>query len=140
MSIWEREYGSTTRGHIVTLLRGGNRSVDELAAELGLTDNAVRAHLAILVREQIVQSVGRASRRRRWKARVYLRHRSRCTAAFLASVFSAAGSVARASCERTRRRMRCAVCCSAPDIAWRRVERATGSASSRARGPVGAVE
>ena len=58
MSIWEREYGSTTRGHIVTLLRGGHRSVDELAAELGLTDNAVRAHLAILLREQIVQSVG----------------------------------------------------------------------------------
>jgi predicted ArsR family transcriptional regulator len=58
MSVWEREYGSTTRGHIVTLLRGGNRSVDELAAELGLTDNAVRAHLGILQREQIVQSVG----------------------------------------------------------------------------------
>jgi predicted ArsR family transcriptional regulator len=58
MSVWEREYGATTRGHIVTLLRGGNRSVDELAAELGLTDNAVRAHLAILLREQIVESVG----------------------------------------------------------------------------------
>ncbi|MBK5188261.1 MAG: ArsR family transcriptional regulator [Gemmatimonadaceae bacterium] len=57
MSVWEREYGSTTRGHIVTLLRGGNRSVDELAAELGLTDNAVRAHLAILLREQIVEAV-----------------------------------------------------------------------------------
>ena len=50
MSVWEREYGSTTRGHIVTLLRGGERSVDELAAELGLTDNAVRAHLVILQR------------------------------------------------------------------------------------------
>ena len=43
MSVWEREYGATTRGHIVTLLRGGERSVDELATELGLTDNAVRA-------------------------------------------------------------------------------------------------
>ncbi|MEO8880181.1 MAG: ArsR family transcriptional regulator [Gemmatimonadaceae bacterium] len=56
--MWEREYGSTTRGHIVALLRGGNRSVDELAAELGLTDNAVRAHLVILVREQIVEPRG----------------------------------------------------------------------------------
>jgi predicted ArsR family transcriptional regulator len=58
MSVWEREYGGTTRGQIVTLLRGGNRSVDELAAELGLTDNAVRAHLAILQREQIIESTG----------------------------------------------------------------------------------
>ena len=58
MSVWEQEYGSTTRGHIVTLLRGGNHSVDELAAELGLTDNAVRAHLAILQHEQIVHTVG----------------------------------------------------------------------------------
>ena len=58
MSVWEQEYGSTTRGHIVTLLRGGDRSVDELAAELGLTDNAVRAHLAILQHEQIVRTVG----------------------------------------------------------------------------------
>jgi predicted ArsR family transcriptional regulator len=58
MSVWEREYGSTTRGHIVTLLRGGQRSVDELAAELGLTDNAVRAHLVILMREQLVVAVG----------------------------------------------------------------------------------
>ena len=58
MSVWEREYGSTTRGHIVTLLRGGARTVDELAAELGLTDNAVRAHLVILVREQLVEATG----------------------------------------------------------------------------------
>jgi predicted ArsR family transcriptional regulator len=58
MSVWEREFGSTTRGHIVTLLRGGDRSVDELAAELGLTDNAVRAHLVILLREQLVVAAG----------------------------------------------------------------------------------
>jgi len=58
MSLWEREHGGATRGQIVTLLRGGNRTVDELAAELGLTDNAVRAHLAVLLREQIVESIG----------------------------------------------------------------------------------
>jgi predicted ArsR family transcriptional regulator len=58
MSVWEREYGTTTRGQIVTLLRGGKRSVDELAAELGLTDNAVRAQLTVLMREQIVEGAG----------------------------------------------------------------------------------
>jgi predicted ArsR family transcriptional regulator len=58
MSMWEREHGGTTRGRIVTLLRGGERSVEQLAAELGLTDNAVRAHLAALQREQIVQAIG----------------------------------------------------------------------------------
>jgi predicted ArsR family transcriptional regulator len=58
MSVWEREHGGTTRGQIVTLLRAGNRSVDELAEALGLTDNAVRAHLTVLQREQIVESIG----------------------------------------------------------------------------------
>jgi predicted ArsR family transcriptional regulator len=58
MSVWEREHGGTTRGQIVALLRAGHQSVDELAHALGLTDNAVRAHLAVLQREQIVQSVG----------------------------------------------------------------------------------
>jgi predicted ArsR family transcriptional regulator len=58
MSVWEREHGGTTRGQIVTLLRAGNRSVDELAGALGLTDNAVRAHLAVLQREQIIESIG----------------------------------------------------------------------------------
>ena len=58
MSVWEQEYGNSTRGHIVALLRGGDRSVDELATELGLTDNAVRAHLAILLREELVHAVG----------------------------------------------------------------------------------
>jgi predicted ArsR family transcriptional regulator len=58
MSVWEREYGGTTRGQIVALLRGGSRSVDELAAELGLTDNAVRVHLGILQREEIVRAAG----------------------------------------------------------------------------------
>ena len=58
MSVWEREHGGTTRGQIVTLLRAGNRSVEELAQSLGLTDNAVRAHLTVLQREQIVESIG----------------------------------------------------------------------------------
>jgi predicted ArsR family transcriptional regulator len=58
MSWWERQYGSTPRGQIATLLRGGPCSVEELAAELGVTDNAVRAHLVTLEREGIVRSTG----------------------------------------------------------------------------------
>jgi predicted ArsR family transcriptional regulator len=58
MSVWEREHGGSTRGQIVTLLRAGHRSVDELAEALGLTDNAIRAHLTALQREQIVESIG----------------------------------------------------------------------------------
>jgi DNA-binding transcriptional ArsR family regulator len=34
-----------TRGQVVALLRHGDRTVEELAQALGLTDNAVRAHL-----------------------------------------------------------------------------------------------
>ena len=45
----------TTRGRVVALLREGDRTVDELAAALGLTDNAVRAHLVSLERDGLVQ-------------------------------------------------------------------------------------
>jgi predicted ArsR family transcriptional regulator len=58
MSVWEREHRGTTRGRIVALLRTRSRSVEELATELGLTDNAVRAHLIVLQREQLVESTG----------------------------------------------------------------------------------
>ena len=45
----------TTRGRIVTLLREGDKTVEELAAALGLTDNAIRAHLVSLERDGLVQ-------------------------------------------------------------------------------------
>ena len=45
----------TTRGRVVALLRQGDMTVDELAAALGLTDNAVRAHLVTLERDSLVQ-------------------------------------------------------------------------------------
>src|SRR5918999_5243258 len=45
----------TTRGRVVTLLRQGDMTVEELAAALGLTDNAVRAHLVSLERDGLVQ-------------------------------------------------------------------------------------
>jgi predicted ArsR family transcriptional regulator len=48
----------STRGRIVTLLRGKNGTVNELAEKLGMTDNAVRAHLATLERDGLVRQGG----------------------------------------------------------------------------------
>ena len=53
----ERFFDSS-RGRIVTLLRGGSMTVNELAAELSLTDNAVRAHLLSLERDRLVRQGG----------------------------------------------------------------------------------
>src|SRR5215813_7260963 len=48
----------STRGRIVGLLCGGSRTVNELAGELDLTDNAVRAHLLTLERDGLVKQGG----------------------------------------------------------------------------------
>lgn len=48
----------TTRGRVLALLRRGEMTPDELAEALGLTDNAVRAHLATLERDGFVQPQG----------------------------------------------------------------------------------
>lgn len=48
----------STRGQVATLLRRAPKTVEELASELGLTDNAVRNHLAILERDGIVRQAG----------------------------------------------------------------------------------
>ncbi len=53
-----QRFFTSTRGRIVTLLRRASRTVDELAIALDLTDNAVRAHLATLERDGIVQQRG----------------------------------------------------------------------------------
>lgn len=47
-----------TRARLLTLLREGTWTVDDLAARLGLTDNAVRFHLAALEREGGVAKAG----------------------------------------------------------------------------------
>lgn len=49
-----QRFFASTRGHIVLLLRRSARTVDEMARELNLTDNAVRAHLATLERDGLV--------------------------------------------------------------------------------------
>jgi predicted ArsR family transcriptional regulator len=48
----------STRGRIVALLRGTSGTVSELAAKLGLTDNAIRAHMATLERDGLVRQQG----------------------------------------------------------------------------------
>lgn len=48
----------STRGKILDLLRTRDRTVNELAEELRLTDNAVRAHLASLERDRLVAQSG----------------------------------------------------------------------------------
>jgi predicted ArsR family transcriptional regulator len=49
---------NSTRGQIVRLIRGSERTVEELAASLDLTDNAVRSHLATLERDGLVTQSG----------------------------------------------------------------------------------
>ena len=53
----ERFFAST-RGRIVKLLRGTTATVNELMESLGLTDNAVRAHLLALERDGLVKQSG----------------------------------------------------------------------------------
>jgi predicted ArsR family transcriptional regulator len=55
---WNKRLLASTRGRILALLRTENRTVNELAAALNLTDNAVRAHLLSLERDGLVQQHG----------------------------------------------------------------------------------
>jgi predicted ArsR family transcriptional regulator len=49
---------ASTRGRVISLLRAGPHTVHELAASVGLTDNAVRTHIAALERDGLVQQEG----------------------------------------------------------------------------------
>ena len=59
---WDERFFESTRGRIVMLLRRSGRTVEELANSQGLTDNGVRAHLAILERDGIVRQRGSVRR------------------------------------------------------------------------------
>ena len=58
----DEKFFESTRGQIVTLLRRSNRTVEDLAGALDLTDNGVRAHLAVLERDGIVRQRGSVRR------------------------------------------------------------------------------
>lgn len=53
-----QRFFESTRGQIVKLLRSRSMTVNGLAEKLGLTDNAVRAHLLTLERDRLVQQRG----------------------------------------------------------------------------------
>jgi predicted ArsR family transcriptional regulator len=59
---WDERFFESTRGQIVTLLRRSGYTVEELARAIGLTDNGVRAHLAVLERDGIVRQRGSVRR------------------------------------------------------------------------------
>jgi predicted ArsR family transcriptional regulator len=54
----DSRFHDSTRGKIVALLRRGTRTVEELAKDLELTDNAVRLHLGTLERDGVVSAKG----------------------------------------------------------------------------------
>jgi predicted ArsR family transcriptional regulator len=54
----DKRFFDSTRGRIVVLMRGVTKTVNELAAELKLTDNAVRAHLLSLERDGLIRQSG----------------------------------------------------------------------------------
>lgn len=54
----DKRFFGSTRGRIVTLMRGATKTVNELAEELELTDNAVRAHLVSLERDGLIKQSG----------------------------------------------------------------------------------
>ena len=54
----QARFFETTKGQIISLLRRGARTVEEMAQAVGLTDNAVRAHLSALERDGIVSQQG----------------------------------------------------------------------------------
>jgi predicted ArsR family transcriptional regulator len=58
----DERFFESTRGRLVTLLRRSGRTVEELALSLRLTNNGVRAHLAVLERDGIVRQRGSVRR------------------------------------------------------------------------------
>jgi predicted ArsR family transcriptional regulator len=55
---FDKRFFDSTRGRLVTLLRGTTKTVNELAEDLELTDNAVRAHLLSLERDGLIKQSG----------------------------------------------------------------------------------
>src|SRR4051812_35935538 len=55
---WRERILESTRGQVLQRLRTGEHTVNDLAAALHLTDNAVRAHLITLERDGLVRQTG----------------------------------------------------------------------------------
>ena len=55
---WSQRFRDSTRGRIVSRLRRGSATVEELAAAVGLTANGIRVHLATLERDGWIRAEG----------------------------------------------------------------------------------
>lgn len=54
----DKRFFDSTRGRVVKSIRGTRKTVNLLSKELGLTDNAVRAHLLSLERDGLIKQSG----------------------------------------------------------------------------------
>jgi len=70
---WRERILESTRGRVVALLRRSERTVSDIASELGLTDNAIRLHLAALERDGLVEQSGT---RREWTGKPAVLYRT----------------------------------------------------------------
>jgi predicted ArsR family transcriptional regulator len=55
---WDTRFFATTRGRVLALLRREPQTIDDLAMQLEITDNAVRSHIAALERDGFVAQEG----------------------------------------------------------------------------------
>lgn len=58
MGNWLEKFVGATRGRLLALLRRSQQTVNDLAAAVGVSDNAVRTHVAALQRDGIVEEAG----------------------------------------------------------------------------------
>lgn len=58
MASWHRLLIGSTRSRLLDLLRRRRRTIPELAAEVGISGNAVRTHLSALERDGMVEGAG----------------------------------------------------------------------------------
>jgi predicted ArsR family transcriptional regulator len=65
VTLWDSEKRVGTRDRIVRLLMKEQKTVESLATKLGVTENAVRAQIALLQREGIVEIQGEVKGTRR---------------------------------------------------------------------------
>jgi predicted ArsR family transcriptional regulator len=55
---WIERLAGSTRGAMLSMLRRSRHTISELASTLGITDNAVRTHIAALQRDGLVEQTG----------------------------------------------------------------------------------
>jgi predicted ArsR family transcriptional regulator len=56
--MWKKQLLDSSRGRIVTLLRSGGLTADDLASKLGLTPSAIRAQITAMERDGVVHRAG----------------------------------------------------------------------------------